>query len=121
MPQVPRGAQVRPNSPTLSAMPEPLSARQVEHVARLSRLRLPPERIETFREQLSSVLEHISLLQTLDVQGVEPMAHAFEMTNRLDADEPTAPMPLADLLRNAPATEGPFLAVPKVLGDGGGA
>lgn len=102
-------------------MPEPLSAREVEHVAKLSRLHISPEHVERYRGQLSSVLGHIAMLQKLDVTGVEPMAHAFEATNRLDEDEPSSPMPLADLLRNAPATEGPYLAVPKVLGDGGGA
>jgi aspartyl-tRNA(Asn)/glutamyl-tRNA(Gln) amidotransferase subunit C len=102
-------------------MPEPLSASQVEHVARLCRLRLSVEQVELYRAQISSILEHIAKLQELDVTGVEPMAHPLEMTNRLDPDEPAQPMPVADLLRNAPAAEGNFLAVPKVLADGGGA
>jgi Asp-tRNA(Asn)/Glu-tRNA(Gln) amidotransferase C subunit len=41
--------------------------------------------------------------------------------NRFGDDEPVEAMPVEDLLRNAPAREGRFLAVPKVLGDGGGA
>jgi len=102
-------------------MPEPLSAKQVEHVARLCRLRLSGEQVERYRAQISSILGHIAKLQELDVSGVEPMAHPLEMVNRLDPDEPAPPMPLADLLRNAPAAEGPYLAVPKVLADGGGA
>lgn len=101
-------------------MADPLSARQVEHVARLSRLRLSPEQVERYRGQLSSILGHIAKLQELDVTGVEPMAHALEMTNRLDPDEPAPAMPVNALLRNAPAVEGPYLAVPKVLAEGGG-
>lgn len=102
-------------------MPEPLSAAQVAHVATLARLKLSDERIETFRSQLSSILVHIAKLNELDVEGVEPMAHPFDMTNRLDEDVPVAASPVEELLRNAPAAEGRFLAVPKVLGDGGGA
>jgi aspartyl/glutamyl-tRNA(Asn/Gln) amidotransferase C subunit len=49
------------------------------------------------------------------------MAHPLRIVNRLDNDEPKAPMPVAELLKNAPAVEDRFLAVPKVLGDGGGA
>lgn len=102
-------------------MPEALTAAQVEHVAKLARLHLEPEQIERYRTQLSAVLEHIAKLAEVDVTGVEPMAHALESTNRLDDDVPDTPMALEALLRNAPAVEGPFLAVPKVLDDGGGA
>lgn len=102
-------------------MPEPLSTRAVAHIARLSRLHLTEDQVERYRGQLSSVLEHIAKLSALDVTDVEPMVHAFESTNRLDRDEEGPTMPLDLLLRNAPATVGPFLAVPKVLADGGGA
>ena len=55
------------------------------------------------------------------MDGVEPMAHPLHIVNRLDADEPKPAMDVSDFLRNAPATEGRFLAVPKVLADGGDA
>ncbi len=111
-----------PRVPLPSApMPEPLSTRQVEHVARLARLRLTPEQIEQFRSQLSAVLGHIAKLEELDVEGIEPMTQPIEMVNRLGNDEVSPAMSLADLLRNAPMVEGDFLAVPKVLADGGGA
>jgi len=101
-------------------MPEPLSTQQVRHVAKLARLRLSDEQLELYRGQLSSVLEHIAKLSELDVAGIEPMAHPTEMTNRLDEDEVSPPMPIEDLLRNAPAVEDRYLAVPKVLADAGG-
>ncbi len=102
-------------------MPEILSHAEVAHVAKLARLRLTQAQIETFQEQLSSVLTHIAKLNELDVSGVEPMAHPLDMSNRLDDDDVVPGMALDALLRNAPAVEGHFLAVPKVLGDGGGA
>ncbi|MCA9284970.1 MAG: Asp-tRNA(Asn)/Glu-tRNA(Gln) amidotransferase subunit GatC [Phycisphaerales bacterium] len=101
-------------------MPEPLSTAQVEHVAKLARLRLAAEQVERYRGQLSSILDHIAALGALDLDDIEPLAHPHDMTNRLGDDIPTPPMPLEALLRNAPAVEGPFLAVPKVLDEGGG-
>ena len=101
-------------------MPEPLTRPAVEHVAKLARLALDDETIELYRRQLSTVLDHIAMLQRLDVEGVEPMAHPLDVTNRLAEDEPGSAMPLDALLDNAPAREGRYLAVPKVLEDGGG-
>jgi aspartyl/glutamyl-tRNA(Asn/Gln) amidotransferase C subunit len=105
---------------TFPGMPEPLSLEEVRHVARLARLRLDDEHLETYRSQLATVLDHISMLERLDVEGVEPMAHPLDVTNRLDADEVAPSMPVSDLLANAPSVESDFLAVPKVLADGGG-
>ena len=98
---------------------QPLELRAVHHVAKLARLRLAEDEAERYRDQLASILGHISKLNAVDVSGVEPMAHPLPLTNRLADDEPTAPMPLEALLRNAPAVEGRYLAVPKVLGEGG--
>ena len=98
-----------------------LTSKEVLHVARLSRLMVGEASVEGIRAQLSSVLGHIAKLNAVPVDGVEPMAHPLRIVNRLDADEPKAPMPVDELLKNAPAVEDRYLAVPKVLGDGGGA
>ena len=103
----------------MACVPEPLSIDEVRHVAKLARLRLDDEQLARYRSQLASVLEHIAKLNELDVEGVEPMAHPSDITNRLAEDEVTPPMPVETLLANAPATEDHFLAVPKVLDDAG--
>lgn len=97
---------------------ETLTAKQVTHVAKLARLALSPEQVETYRTQLTAVLSHIAKLDSVDIAGVEPMAHPFDSANRLADDEPTPSLPIEDLLMNAPATEGRHLAVPRVLADG---
>ena len=94
-----------------------LSAEAVSHVAKLARLELPQERIDTYRKQLAGVLGHVTNLRAVDVEGVEPMAYPFESSNRLAEDEMAPSMPLESLLMNAPAVEGRYLAVPKVLAD----
>ncbi|MCP3905806.1 MAG: Asp-tRNA(Asn)/Glu-tRNA(Gln) amidotransferase subunit GatC [Planctomycetes bacterium] len=102
-------------------MPEPLSLDEVRHIARLARLAIDDTHLEQYRTKLASILDHIAMLSELDVSGVEPMSHPHELTNRLGDDVVEDAMPLEDLLRNAPAVEGRYLAVPKVLGDDGGA
>jgi aspartyl-tRNA(Asn)/glutamyl-tRNA(Gln) amidotransferase subunit C len=108
-------------SDTFAPMAEALTDADIKKIAKLSRLSLPDSQVGEVRTQLASILGHISKLQAVEVDGVEPMAHPLRIVNRLDADEPKATMPVDDLLRNAPAVEGRYLAVPKVLGDGGGA
>ena len=98
-------------------MAERLSLDEVRHVAKLARLRLTNEELEQYRSQLSAVLEHIAKLNEVDVAGVEPMAHPSDITNRLDEDVVGESMPVEQLLAIAPAVEGQFLAVPKVLGE----
>jgi len=98
-------------------MPDALSLDEVRHVAKLARLRLTDEELEAYRSQLSSVLEHIATLAAVDTEGVEPMAHPLDVTNRLADDTVSEPMPIEALLRNAPARLERYLAVPKVLGD----
>ena len=106
-------------------MPEPtvntqvaLTAAQVTHVAKLARLEVSAERIEQYRTQLAAVLGHIAQLDAVDLAGVEPMAHPFESHNRLAEDVPVDGLPIEAVLMNAPAVEGRFLAVPKVLAEG---
>jgi aspartyl-tRNA(Asn)/glutamyl-tRNA(Gln) amidotransferase subunit C len=105
---------------TIQPMPEPLTTQQVKHVAKLARLRLNDAQIEQYRTQLSSILSYVAKLDELDLENVEPLAHPTELTNRLDDDVVAPSMPLENLLRNAPAVEDRYLAVPKVLEDTGG-
>ncbi len=102
-------------------MAEQLSKDDVIHVAKLSRLRLTDAEIEHFGEQLSNVLGYMSKLSELNVEGVEPMAHALDVTNVLREDEPVDGMPREDALINAPQQADGFFRVPKVLGEGSGA
>ena len=95
-----------------------LTAAQVAHVAKLARLEGPAGRVEEYRTQLAAVLGHIAQLDAVDLAGVEPMAHPFESHNRLAEDVPVDGLPIEAVLMNAPAVEGRFLAVPKVLAEG---
>ncbi|MCC7146767.1 MAG: Asp-tRNA(Asn)/Glu-tRNA(Gln) amidotransferase subunit GatC [Phycisphaeraceae bacterium] len=94
---------------------------EVRHVAQLSRLRLTSEEIHHYAAQLSNILDYVSRLNELNVEGVEPMAHALDMSNVLRPDEPAAGMSVERVLDNAPEKSPPFFRVIKVLGEGSGA
>ncbi len=87
----------------------------VENFARLARLGLSEEEIETFKNQLSSILEHIGMLQEADVSGVSPTAHASRLTNITREDIPQPSYTPEVLLANAPDQEDNCLKVNAVL------
>jgi aspartyl-tRNA(Asn)/glutamyl-tRNA(Gln) amidotransferase subunit C len=93
-----------------------LTLDDVKHVARLSRLALPEERLKALTGELESILGYIDKLAEVDTTGVEPMAHALPVHNVLRADVPRDALPLDKVLQNAPETDGSFFKVPKVIG-----
>ena len=102
-------------------MPEQLTEQQVRHVAKLSRLALSDDEVRHFGTQLSAVLGYVSKLSELNVDGVEPMAHAMDVHSVVREDVPVPGLPIELVLRNAPDSESPFFKVPKVIGEDGGA
>jgi aspartyl-tRNA(Asn)/glutamyl-tRNA(Gln) amidotransferase subunit C len=82
-----------------------LTIKEVEHVARLARLRLAPEELEKMRVQLSNILGHIDMLKEVDVRDVPPTAQVTDLLNILRADRVSASLPREDVLANAPDQE----------------
>ncbi len=87
----------------------------IKYVAHLARLTLTPEEQRQFGAQLGDVIGYIEKLKQLDVEGVEPMAHAVPMVNvtRTDAVRPS--LPHDEALRNAPAEANGLFMVPKIV------
>ncbi len=93
-----------------------LSKDEVLKIARLARLELSEREVERYGSQLSAILEHVEALKSLDVSKVEPTAHAVAVPTPFRADEVVEAGTLEACLKNAPAHEGPFFKVPKVIG-----
>lgn len=92
-----------------------LDLETVEHVAMLARLGLTEEEKARLQDQLSSVLDHISILDEVDTDAIPPTAQVIELQNILRDDVAGEPLSLEDVLRNAPRTEGDFIKVNAVL------
>ena len=93
-----------------------LSKDQVLKLAHLSRLKLTDEEIERFRDELSSILEYVEMLDGVDVQGLEPTYQVTGLKNIMRKDEireyQAKP---ADLLKAAPAVEKNQFKVNRVI------
>lgn len=92
-----------------------IDRKTVTHIAKLARLGLKDDEIDTLGQQLSVILEHIAVLQEADVSGVSPTAHASRLHNIMRDDIPQPSYPPEVLLANAPAQEGNCLKVRAVL------
>ncbi len=92
-----------------------ISNEQVQHIARLARLKLDPEEAERLKADLSGILGHFALLDELDTSTVEPMRHVVETHNVLRDDAVRPSLPQADALRNAPNHDGQHFLVPGVF------
>ncbi len=100
-------------------MSEKITEQQVRHVAKLARLKITDDQVKTFTPQLNAILTYIAQLEQLDTSNVEPLAHCLPVSNVLRDDTIQPSLSNADALANAPAKDGEFFTIPKVLGDPG--
>ena len=91
-----------------------ITIKDVEHVAKLSRLALSQEEMEKFAPQLNSILEYVDELNKVDTTGVEPMAHSIKISNVMREDEVKQDFSREEMLKNAPEEEDGFFKVPKI-------
>lgn len=98
-----------------------MSAKQPEidldYVANLARVRLTPAEKAEFSGQLEKILDYFQILREVDVEGVEPMAHAFALDNVWQPDVAVPGFAPSEALANAPASRHDQIVVPKVVDD----
>ncbi|MBX0330444.1 Asp-tRNA(Asn)/Glu-tRNA(Gln) amidotransferase subunit GatC [Oscillochloris sp. ZM17-4] len=82
-----------------------LSSAEVEHVARLARLRLNAEELEQMRGQLSDILDYIAMLQEVDVTGVPATSQVTGLVSVTRPDAVTGKLTTEQALANAPDTQ----------------
>ncbi len=87
----------------------------IDYVANLARIELSAGEREKFQGQLGDVLKYFERLQEVEIEGVEPTAHAFPRFNVWDEDEATEGLPPGEALRNAPKSRNDQVVVPKVV------
>ena len=94
-----------------------ISREEVQNVARLARLHLTDDEAERMREQLDAILAYIDKLRELDVEGVEPTAHAVPLVNVMRDDALVPCLPQEQALANAPDRAHEFFRVPRIIED----
>lgn len=92
-----------------------INVEQVRHVARLARLELSPAEEQSLQANLSEILTYIDKLNELDTSTVAPTAQVGEIGTPMREDEVTNRPAPAEMLANAPAREGHYFKVPKII------
>lgn len=92
-----------------------IDKKQVEHIAKLSKLHFSEEEIETFIDEFSVILQHVGKVNSVNTDGVEPCSNVFSINNRFREDEVKPSMPPEQLLKSTPSTEDTYFLVPNVV------
>ncbi len=71
-------------------------------MARLSRLRLTDQEVDSLAGELSSILDHVDRLAEVDIEGVEPTSHVVPLENVLRDDVPRPSLSPERALSQAP-------------------
>jgi aspartyl-tRNA(Asn)/glutamyl-tRNA(Gln) amidotransferase subunit C len=87
----------------------------IEKVARLARLELSGDEMETFGDQLEQILTYMEQLNRLDTTGVEPTSHAIPIYNIFREDEVKSSLAQEEVLTIAPDEEDGHFKVPKII------
>ena len=87
----------------------------VAYVANLARLALSAEEQKQLSGQLGEVLGYVEKLKELDVEGIEPMAHAVPLVNVTRPDKVQASLDHSLAMGNAPAKADRLFQVPKIV------
>jgi aspartyl-tRNA(Asn)/glutamyl-tRNA(Gln) amidotransferase subunit C len=87
----------------------------VNKIAKLSRIAINDDEAEKMVGELNGILAWVEQLGEVDVSGVEPMASVIPNKTRLRDDVVTDGDVRDKVLANAPAREGIFFGVPKVI------
>ncbi|MEO8410989.1 MAG: Asp-tRNA(Asn)/Glu-tRNA(Gln) amidotransferase subunit GatC [Propionivibrio sp.] len=92
-----------------------LTLEQVQRVAHLARIEVSAAEAESTLGQLNEIFILIEQMQAVDTRGVEPMAHAQDVAQRLRTDRVTEENRRAEFQAVAPETEAGLYLVPKVI------
>ena len=92
-----------------------LSLDEVKRAATLARVEVSEQEGQRILEQLSGIFDLIAKMQSIDTEGVEPMAHAQDVVARLRPDVVTESDQHELFQSIAPAVEADLYLVPKVI------
>jgi aspartyl-tRNA(Asn)/glutamyl-tRNA(Gln) amidotransferase subunit C len=94
-----------------------ISRQDIEKVGLLARLQLTDDELTKMTADLAQIVGYVDQLAEVDTNGVEPMAHAIEMSNVFREDAVAESLPRDEALANAPHRDERGYLVPAVLGE----
>ena len=98
-----------------SFAPMSLTLEQVKRIAHLARIETSDAEALSTQGHLNGIFQLIEQMQAVDTSGVEPMAHAQDLSQRLREDAVSEADRRAAYQAVAPETEAGLYLVPKVI------
>ncbi len=87
----------------------------VRRVAQLARITLREDEVPHLQGEINAILSFVAELDSVDVEGVEPMTSVLPARMKLRRDEVTDGGFADEIVANAPVTEDHLFVVPKVV------
>ena len=94
----------------------PITLKDVEYVANLSKLELSSQEKIRFQSELDSIIKYIDQLNELNTEDVPITSHVVPLENVFREDRVLPSLPQDKALSNAPKKKDGFFRVPKVIG-----
>lgn len=92
-----------------------ISKKDVEHVAKLSRLELSEEEKSQYTQELGAILDYVDELNSAPTEGIEPISQISGLKNIAREDKITESSDRDLILENAPDKKDGFIKVKKVF------
>ncbi len=93
-----------------------LNRDDVLKLAQLAKLELSDEEVDTFKQELSSILQYVEQLDAVDVEGLEPTTQVTGLKNVMREDEVIDyGVSHDDLLRLAPYSQDGHIKVKRMI------
>src|SRR5271168_2694123 len=94
-----------------------ISRDDVAHLAKLARLALTDDELDSYAGQLDAILTHVSQIQAVDVAGVEPTDNPLKAVNVTRPDQIVPCLTQQQALAEAPEARDGRFVVPQILGE----
>ncbi len=95
--------------------PAEITRTDVAHLARLARLAVTDEELDTFAGQLQVILGAVARVGEVAADDIPPTSHVVPLTNVWRADEVRPSLPHDAAMAAAPAVEQERFRVPRIL------
>ncbi len=82
-----------------------LSLQEVQHVAKLAKLKFNPAEVKKFQKQLSEIIDYIDQLKKLETKKVEPTSQVTGLENVFRQDKAGPSLSQKEVLANAKEKE----------------
>ncbi|HAW08111.1 MAG TPA: Asp-tRNA(Asn)/Glu-tRNA(Gln) amidotransferase subunit GatB [Bacteroidetes bacterium] len=88
---------------------------EVRHIADLAKLSFNNNEIEQFIAQFSQIIQYISMIDNLQLEGIDAEANLYGWKNAFREDYVKPSLSKEESLSNAPKRNEVFFKVPKML------